>query len=426
MNEPSAQMIHPPPSYAIGANGQPATAIDRVVGVLIALYVLVGRWSPSRISDSDIAGSLFEPRIWIVAILAVLTVLCDTDPNADRNAGTRRRITYSLTGLFVYLIVSALWALPGEYRSARVVDVAILLICTVSIYRLLGAGNAPSMARWFWITISICGVILILFASTSQMVRGQRMAALGGGPNVFGRNMGLLFIAALSMMDLSASRWYWAPAVVIAPLMTVMSGSRGAVLGLIAAVVVCVILRRFRVHEAMIVACCLGIAIFFLSQPDRWGAFSDVYERRFKTFGLDSANMDGRRPLYGAAIDLGKEHPIAGAGLSSYSALWAEYGYTYPHNLILEVFSEGGVIGLIFLLMALGAGMWQALKARGEKTWAPFAALALMLVASQISGDLYDSRAIFVFLLMALAPSGTARDDAFITSTSANEDEEAG
>src|SRR5438105_2168507 len=163
MNEPSAQMIRSPSSYAIGANGRPATAIDRAVGVLIALYVLVGRWSPSRILDTDIAGSLFEPRVWIVAILAVLAVLYDTDPNGDRNAGTRRRITYSLTGLFVYLIVSALWAMPGEYRSARVCDVAILLICTVSIYRLLAGGNAPSMGRWLWITISICGVILILF-----------------------------------------------------------------------------------------------------------------------------------------------------------------------------------------------------------------------------------------------------------------------
>jgi O-antigen ligase len=87
----------------------------------------------------------------------------------------------------------------------------------------------------------------------------------------------------------------------------------------------------------------------------------------------------------------------------------------YPHNLLLEILAELGLVGLLLLLFHLVFALW-LLKPRlvGED---PLRLLVLALfvntlVNAQVSEDLTGNRLLFAVLgLMALAPRGEGGAD---------------
>jgi O-antigen ligase len=369
----------------------------------MALYLLVGRWTPTRLVDPDAGGDALQPRYLVAAMLVLLTLLCRAvdRPGADRKVRTRGVVTGLSVTLFLYLIVSASWAELGQFRFGRMIDMGIVLVGTACLHQLLNAENVDLMVDWFWRALSLCAASLAALAAVPGLASGQRMAVLGGGANSFGKFMGLLFIGAFYLLGITRRSWYWGVAMAVAPVMVILSGSRGATLGTITGIIACLLLRPFRLREAAIIVC-LGVAMIVLLRntelADRaiW-----MYEERIRTFGTQTTDMAGRAPLFTAAIDLGREHLFLGAGLSSFSAVMGED--TYPHNVVLEVFSEAGLIGLLLLASAIILGACRAVTNRDERGWAAVAALALTFTASQFSGDLYDSRGVFAFLLIALA-----------------------
>jgi O-antigen ligase len=102
---------------------------------------------------------------------------------------------------------------------------------------------------------------------------------------------------------------------------------------------------------------------------------------------------------------MGLEDPLIGAGLSAFSI---RTGDVYPHNVFLEIFAEGGCIGLLLFLAMLGATGLMFWQHRDTLNTAAVAAFVLILVASQFSGDLYDSRGLFLFPILAIV-TGTGR-----------------
>jgi O-antigen ligase len=103
--------------------------------------------------------------------------------------------------------------------------------------------------------------------------------------------------------------------------------------------------------------------------------------------------------MYADAIDLGLEYPIAGRGLASYRALELGIG-NYQHNSFLEAFSEGGGIGLFLLVLMFWSFLGGAWKRRNRIEAATMGAFFLVLISSQVSGDLYDNRSVFLFMLL--------------------------
>jgi hypothetical protein len=104
---------------------------------------------------------------------------------------------------------------------------------------------------------------------------------------------------------------------------------------------------------------------------------------------LLSANGSGRWQLWASAVDQWKEKPLAGEGAGSYESWWAQHGslskfVRSAHSLYLETLGELGVIGLVLLMSAFGAGFVAAgrrlLQSAGEER-ATVAALLGALVA---------------------------------------------
>jgi hypothetical protein len=84
---------------------------------------------------------------------------------------------------------------------------------------------------------------------------------------------------------------------------------------------------------------------------------------------LFSFSGNGRADLFRAALDDGRAHPLLGSGAGSYESYWLANRSSVlkvrdAHSLYLETFAELGIVGLILLVVALGAPLVAAIGAR--------------------------------------------------------------
>jgi O-antigen ligase len=102
----------------------------------------------------------------------------------------------------------------------------------------------------------------------------------------------------------------------------------------------------------------------------------------------------GRTTIYKSAIEMGRRYPVFGGGLDGFQASSPQG--LYQHNVFLEAFSEGGLIGLGLLSWLVLTATKRSIRPSSVHGAAYAAAFFLILVSSQFSGDLYDSRALFL------------------------------
>jgi O-antigen ligase len=111
---------------------------------------------------------------------------------------------------------------------------------------------------------------------------------------------------------------------------------------------------------------------------------------------LDSAT-NYRMPIFRTSLVMFKHHPVNGVGVRAYPAAYMEYaeaddfhirnsggvsGATHAHNLVLEVMSDTGLVGLVAMIIGLilVLNLWRGMTPALRNESFPFAlALALIL-----------------------------------------------
>jgi len=124
-----------------------------------------------------------------------------------------------------------------------------------------------------------------------------------------------------------------------------------------------------------------------------------IFRERVLVLTFAERYDSGRAGISDRALALGRESPLFGAGLNSFAV---RTGFVHPHNVFLEIFAEGGAIGLGLFLFMLAAVIGTFWKQRAALDPSSVAAFALIFVACQFSGDLYDSRGLFLFPMLAI------------------------
>ena len=122
------------------------------------------------------------------------------------------------------------------------------------------------------------------------------------------------------------------------------------------------------------------------------------------------ASPGDRDKLLLRGVHLFASNPAFGTGLGSFAgaipdSIQAGHFYEYPHNVLLELASETGIIGLVLVMGPLFAG-WAALFWRGMQTAsAPIAAtvmfVAVFFTVANISGDIPSERGLWIFGIVA-------------------------
>lgn len=377
------------------------------IGLLLAFYLLVGRWNLNRIGVDMERAYHLQPRLWAVIALAVLVLL---DQSISRWRKSRRTANNPRVGalalatvvFFAYMIITALWAPDPEMAERQAFALLLNALIAVILFLALRNEKPQAVRVEFWKGFALLAGVIALasFAGTQS----QRFQSLGGGPNTFGRNMGLLVLSGIYFAQTNRTailRPVWWLTAITGVLLVLLSGSRGAILSLAVSATVFQVIDRQPLSKKMVLFIVAAIAGTLAITQTRLGTQAqEVFAQRVLDLTIEQQHTSGRAWIYRESFRIGMEEPLFGAGL--YAGV-ATIGF-YPHNIFLEAFAEGGAIGLLLLIAVMVLGAARLVKVRRRVNAATVAALAHVLVGAQFSGNLFDSRGVFMFLMLAAVP----------------------
>ena len=381
---------------------QPRLGIPYLAGVLAAVFTLTGRWSFERLQYGQDAFDAPELQVRN-GILLALVVITFFGAFRRRTTGVRRVHPPLLLPLclvfFSYVSISALWAPEGARTLSKVIDIGSLAALTFCVAFWTWRESTPAFQKAFWITF--CGIVCVFIVMTiagQGLTDSRRTAMLGGGPNTFGRNVALAFFGSLWLIRRKLG-WYWVILTILAPLMVLMSGSRGALSAFGCGLVVFLGTAQTklwkRVTVTMTIASICGVLLVSSPLGERVGP---IFEERILRLTLVEHYTSDRPSIARTAFEMGLEHPVLGGGLAAFPVLAND---SYAHNIFLETFSETGSVGLLTLVpifIVFGLFLIRHWRRIDRATACAFVAA---FTAAQFSGDLFDSRWVFTLIIMS-------------------------
>lgn len=385
-----------------------SVAIGAIFGACLALSTLVGRWGFDRLLGIDGPLAMALEIRWLLAgtlftLLLIKRVVGKTgNPTKHQLSGI-----LILTVFLGYLACSALWSPSPSSAFIDILDLALLLIfCFFARMELHGPAEL-SYWRSTWILCSFLGALGLIGAAAGAT---GRLTVLAGGPNTYGRIMGLLTIVslhnAMNQKKLGVLILNWA-GVVVGLLLVGLSGSRGALVSTAVAstAYMCLALRERPRQVWRVIGIAIGALVIGMVTPLGAIAIEQVNHRLVQA-ALEQGDFAGRGELYAGTLQLIQKAPFLGFGLGSFASQGS--GFEYPHNLFLEVLVDGGIVGLMFLGLFMAyafSGFRGPMTANNRLR---MCALLLFFVAAQVSGDIYDNRN--VFILAMLGPIAFLKD----------------
>jgi O-antigen ligase len=372
-------------------------------GLLLAIVIslVAGTFSLAAVSAGLAWLDIRLVACYVVALGFILWVLGSrTHWPHDR---TTVRAIWWFYAWIAWMALSANWAPTG----ARVQDFLIGLFAMavlVSLAAQIAKRLESDDLNFIWSALFYIGLLYLAAAMLAGPGAQGRYSAFGGGPNVFVRVILVGALAAL-VLYLRQGRIVFLAAIPFLTIGAVLSGSRG---GLVAGGAVMIIgmvpvMRRLGLKRSLWASALTTMVLwaFLLFGGSTTLAF---LQQRFIQQTLIDGYTSDRLSISGQVIGLFESHVWFGTGLDGYFATTGQYvGAEYPHNLFLASAAEGGLIGVTFLTCAIVALNMAALRRRPISLNTLFAWLAgiLLLVASEFSGDYYDSRMMWLFFVLA-------------------------
>ncbi len=269
------------------------------------------------------------------------------------------------------------WVLISTSREVRVwrsyaisLGLGAALIGIVSLLQALGA--VPSPLPW-----------------SEQMP--PRFSSLFEYPNAVGLLLAPIlafaigFLAKYHALRLPERLWLWG-AIFFGLIAIGLAVSEGAILGIIAAVLLCILMSRS--WKRWIAGVLILVAILAVIPQTR------DYLSTLATFRDTSGDV--RLRMWEGTMRLLAAHPLEGAGLGGFPALYDQYRdaahvelLLYPHNVFLNFWVELGIFGLLlFLALVLRFFLFvaRAYRQNGEAMRATTIGLLMAMTALLIHG----------------------------------------
>ena len=181
---------------------------EHLAAAFTMLLMQVGRWTPARLGDGLAPagkGMLDQPRLWLVLglwFVVMLSLMPRTNERIDPQPNRTRQFAL-LNGfgvvLLTYMAMTVAWAPDEQLGFSKLREVCLLLGGLVAIHLLTVRLDGEKIRSLFW--LYFLGLGLIFTAAGIRNLGSGRVAVLGGGPNVFGRTMGLLFLTLHGDVD---------------------------------------------------------------------------------------------------------------------------------------------------------------------------------------------------------------------------------
>jgi len=304
--------------------------VTKYLGLIVVIAVIADRLVRGhgyiiKLNSGSIVWGFF-------VLLSVASLVWSISPEESLNS---LRTLVSLYGM--YLVVSVTpWKEKSLDRLASYIIAGGVAASIISIYLFLSGET-------------------YLTARASLVIGEQRLA----DPNHFGTSLILPFIFSLNKYFRERPRAFTLAECGVILTAIVLTGSRGAVAGVICAVLF-LIWNEKRMKPRQLVLLATAVMVFLL--------FFDhiAPEQLLMRYTFDSileSQGSGRFGIWYFALEAFKKHPLIGWGYGTFSYL-ASGGISanvtlppsigaMPHNIYLQALTELGVLGFSLLLVAL-------------------------------------------------------------------------
>ncbi|MCD4652280.1 MAG: O-antigen ligase family protein, partial [Candidatus Cloacimonetes bacterium] len=314
--------------------------------------------------------------------------------------------------LFIaYLTFSCIVSSQTSYGLHKVrVFVVNGCVLLITFYLFSSKVQILSMLKVIFLLGFVYYIVVLMLPSYSA---GQRLSAVGINPIWFARGLGMSIVTALFL-------GFWNRNVIIKLLYgissiaffyyTLRTGSRGPLVALLGSIIFAVfvyIIKRNSLTIGSIAKMLLSfllilILLFSIMQLSK----GDGTSRIMSQTGTSSESGLIRLFLLFEAWQMFKGSPIVGQGFGAYLSSRAGY-FVYPHNIIMELLSETGIVGLamfVLLIWFAAVSAWKHLstldfKSFGFQITLYFSSMFVYyMLNAQVSGDISMNLYVFMFM----------------------------
>lgn len=353
---------------------------------------------------------------WIAAAVVIAAVR-GTHPTVGR-ALISPTVLLSLALLGVMIL--RLGPSPShEYGSTKVqlfvADNLVFLIGAVFV-----GARKQDLRLFFAIVLAVASVeaVVLLYKLLSGSIHmtfeGRFALSAQEYPIYLGRDSADGMILAIYAVLTATRTWTRMAAVAVLPLLAVAllaAGSRGPVIACLIGLVVLVVLTstRGRSRRRLLLAgggllAAMAIVPLILPGSAIGRALSAIVG------GASGLSTNGRSGLWEKAFTGLSQHPLFGLGTGSFASI--NPPLPYPHNILLEVGVELGMVGVLLVVCIVFSagrrivGSWRASTDRDRIDAAVIAALFITaLINAFVSGAIQDNKEIWVWGGLAVGMS---------------------
>ena len=293
--------------------------------------------------------------------------------------------------LWLWLVVAGTWSASDRVLADKLPDIALL--APLMVLAGLVAGAEPDARRA--LTGTTIAIGLVLAASIgARVLAGQPLvdAEAGEAARLQYQLAGLAMAAAAALAAVrlvesrhAAARLAWALVILALAAAALLPGGRTALVALLVGVALAPALRLRLLGGIawafLILLAGLAAAIWLALHPEQVEGL-----RTLERLAGDTAGLEARRGLWGAALDWAGEAAPFGLGTGGFTiaAGHGERRGLYPHNHALEALAEAGLPGLLLWLLAFGGAVLVLVRAGGKLAGARFAGARQARIAAMV------------------------------------------
>ena len=367
---------------------------------LIFVTMLSGGFSLDRIIPG-ISGPLVTVRYWGFYVLAIIMGV-----QRDRWVSlghAQRRWLLLVTYLHLYLLFTALWAPNPVDSLGKLPDVLLLIILLLMSAFIFCQSPESSiqllLKAFYWVSLVFMIIGILIYRS---IVGGVYVLGVGGIG--FSHLQGMGILAAIYLWT-KTGRTYWLAPIPVSFLSMLLSGSRTSVLALAVGLTTLILLVVRTVPNIISfsgVFLVLVLSLWFFARIDLELFWKINWVGGYHQLGFKNIYLADRDLLGSAAWHIFLEHPFLGTGFGGYEQIT---GYFYPHNLVLNIVADGGIVGLALFCIPLFLLVGRWFRSRMLEHNMSFCAGMFYLVFSMFVGTYYDAKFMWLFFLLYMMPA---------------------
>jgi len=373
------------PSYLLRTDilGVPTTLLEMLVMTFLIVWSVKRKaWSLStRCFTSHV--SLFTILIFLLLFAATFAIFIAP----DRLAALGVWKAYFVEPLLLYFVIRYELGTMDFMNANR----SPLHFTSIKMFQALGVSaivlSSIAIVQWF----TGAGIPI-------PWDFQRRVTSVFDYPNALGLFLGPIVVIAVASWK--ESKRFWTSVAILSCIAIVLAQSEAAIVSVIATLLIAGLLnKKTRVVSLSLLAL---LTLLTLLTPSL-----------LQKLTLQDYSGQVRLSQWNETMDMLGDHWLFGAGLSGYPTVFEPYHqathieiFQYPHNIILNIWVELGVLGLVaFLLLA-----WQVLNVSHSTFHAPQSLALLALVQMTIHGLVdvpffKNDLAILTWILLAILVS---------------------